>query len=162
MEQARQQCWRYDWIVDLDIRGFFDNIPQDLLLQAVKKHAKGTVDGSLIERWLKAPVQEEDGQLVPREKGTPQGGVMTPRTQKITWVRPGSSDTRRGKLRSVRADYDPVCFDISARTKNNDCKIVKIDHEQILCHNRVKKVAELAPTFEQLMLDTIDTAIHNG
>jgi hypothetical protein len=59
-------------------------------------------------------------------------------------------------------DYDPVCFDISARKKNNDCKIVKIDHEEILCHDRVKTVAELAPTFEQLMLDTIDRADHNG
>ena len=59
-------------------------------------------------------------------------------------------------------DYDPVCFDISARTKNNDCKIVKIDHEQILCNNRVETVAELAPTFEQLMLDTIDRANQTG
>ena len=38
--QARQRCWRYDWILDLDIKGFFDNIPQDLLIRAVKKHAK--------------------------------------------------------------------------------------------------------------------------
>ena len=59
-------------------------------------------------------------------------------------------------------DYDPVCFDISARTKNNDYKIVKIDHEQILCNNRIKTVAELAPTFEQLMLDTIDRASRTG
>jgi RNA-directed DNA polymerase len=81
--QARQRCWRYDWIVDLDIKGFFDNIPQDLLVRAVKKHAKEQWMVLYIERWLKAPVQEEDGQLVPREKGTPQGGVMTPRTQKI-------------------------------------------------------------------------------
>jgi hypothetical protein len=58
-------------------------------------------------------------------------------------------------------DYDPVCFDVSTRTKNDDCKIVKIDHEEILCHDRVKMVAELAPTFEQLMLDTIDRADHN-
>jgi hypothetical protein len=82
--KARQRCWRYDWIVDLDIKGFFDNIPQDLLIRAVKKHAKEQWMVLYIERWLKAPVQEEDGQLVPREKGTPQGGVMTPRTQKIT------------------------------------------------------------------------------
>jgi hypothetical protein len=82
--QARQRCWRYDWILDLDIKGFFDNIPQDLLIRAVKKHAKEQWMVLYIERWLKAPVQEEDGQLVPREKGTPQGGVMTPRTQKIT------------------------------------------------------------------------------
>ena len=84
VEQARQRCWRYDWIVDLDIKGFFDNIPRDLLIRAVKKHAKEPWMVLYIERWLQAPVQEEDGQLVPREKGTPQGGVMTPRTQKIT------------------------------------------------------------------------------
>jgi len=76
--QARQRCWRYDWIIDLDIKGFFDNIPQDLLLRAVKKHATETWMVLYIERWLKAPVQEEDGQLVPREKGTPQGGVISP------------------------------------------------------------------------------------
>jgi RNA-directed DNA polymerase len=76
--QARQRCWRYDWILDLDIKGFFDNIPQDLLIRAVKKHAKEQWMVLYIERWLKAPVQEEDGQLVPREKGTPQGGVISP------------------------------------------------------------------------------------
>ena len=76
--QARQRCWRYDWIVDLDIKGFFDNIRQDLLIRAVKKHAKEQWMVLYIERWLKAPVQEEDGQLVPREKGTPQGGVISP------------------------------------------------------------------------------------
>jgi RNA-directed DNA polymerase len=76
--QARQRCWRYDWIIDLDIKGFFDNIPQDLLLRAVRKHAKEQWMVLYIERWLKAPVQEEGGQLVPREKGTPQGGVISP------------------------------------------------------------------------------------
>src|SRR5438270_3672970 len=76
--QARQRCWRYDWVIDLDIKGFFDNIPQDLLLRAVKKHAKERWIVLYIERWLKAPVQEEDGRLVPREKGTPQGGVASP------------------------------------------------------------------------------------
>src|SRR5262249_47185770 len=55
-------------------------------------------------------------------------------------------------------DYDPICFDINSRTKNKDFKIVKIDHEQILCNARVKIVAELAPSFEQLMLRTIDKA----
>jgi len=76
--QARQRCWRYDWILDLDIKGFFDNIPQDLLIRAVKKHAKEPWMILYIERWLKAPVQEEDGQVVPRGKGTPQGGVISP------------------------------------------------------------------------------------
>lgn len=76
--QARQRCWRYGWIIDLDIRGFFDNIAQDLLLRAVKKHAAEPWMVLYIERWLKAPEQEEEGQLVPREKGTPQGGVISP------------------------------------------------------------------------------------
>ena len=81
--QARERCWRYDWVLDLDIKGFFDNLEQCLLLRAVKKHAREQWIVLYIERWLKAPVQEEDGRLVPREKGTPQGGVATPRTQKV-------------------------------------------------------------------------------
>ena len=56
--QARKRCWRYDWILDLDIKGFFDNIPQDLLIRAVKKHAQERWMELYIERWLKAPVQE--------------------------------------------------------------------------------------------------------
>lgn len=55
-------------------------------------------------------------------------------------------------------DYDPICFDISSRKKNGDCRIVKIDHEEILCNNHLKIVAELAPSFEQLVLQTIDRA----
>jgi RNA-directed DNA polymerase len=76
--KARERCWRYDWVVDLDIKGFFDNLDQTLLMRAVKKHAKDRWLVLYIERWLKAPVQEEDGRLVPREKGTPQGGVISP------------------------------------------------------------------------------------
>ncbi len=54
-------------------------------------------------------------------------------------------------------DYDPVCFDIKTRKQGGDCRIVKIDHEEILCNNRIKVVAELAPSFYQLVLQTIDT-----
>lgn len=59
-------------------------------------------------------------------------------------------------------DYDPVCFDIKARTKSKDCRIVKIDHEEILCNSRVKVVAELAPSFEELVLQTIERAKSSG
>jgi RNA-directed DNA polymerase len=76
--KARERCWRYDWVVDLDIKGFFDNLDQTLLMRAVKKHAKDQWLVLYIERWLKAPVQEEDEKLIPREKGTPQGGVISP------------------------------------------------------------------------------------
>ena len=76
--QARERCWRNDWVLDLDIKGFFDNLDQDLLIRAVRKHAKDRWVVLYIERWLKAPMQEEDGRLTPREKGTPQGGVISP------------------------------------------------------------------------------------
>jgi hypothetical protein len=55
-------------------------------------------------------------------------------------------------------DYDPVCFDIKSRRKNGDCRVVKIDHEEILCNNRVKVVSELAPGFEELVQKTIQSA----
>lgn len=56
------------------------------------------------------------------------------------------------------ADYDPVCFDLSSRAGNGDYRIVKIDHEEILCNDRVRVTNEVASSFEQLMIDTIDRA----
>jgi RNA-directed DNA polymerase len=76
--QARKRCWRYDWVVDLDIKGFFDNIDHDLMMRAVKKHAREKWIVVYVERWLKAPMQSEDGQRIERGKGTPQGGVISP------------------------------------------------------------------------------------
>jgi len=76
--QARQRCWSYDWVLDLDIKGFFDNIPHDLMMKAVRKHAREKWEVLYIERWLKAPAQDEQGNLTVREKGTPQGGVISP------------------------------------------------------------------------------------
>jgi hypothetical protein len=55
-------------------------------------------------------------------------------------------------------DYDPVCFDLKSRKKNREFSIVKLDHEEILCNERIKVVAELAPTFEQLVKTTIEVA----
>jgi len=75
---ARQRCWRYDWIVDIDIKGFFDSIDHALLLRAVRKHTDCPWVLLYIERWLKAPAMMGDGTLVLRDGGTPQGGVMTP------------------------------------------------------------------------------------
>jgi RNA-directed DNA polymerase len=76
--QTRQRCWKLDWVIDLDIKGFFDNIDHDLLMRAVKKHAKEKWVVLYIERWLQAPAQAEDGHVTARGKGTPQGGVVSP------------------------------------------------------------------------------------
>jgi RNA-directed DNA polymerase len=75
---ARQRCWRYDWVIDLDIKGFFDSIDWALLLKAVRKHTDCPWILLYVERWLKAPVILEDGMVEVRDRGTPQGGVISP------------------------------------------------------------------------------------
>jgi group II intron reverse transcriptase/maturase len=75
---ARRRCWQYAWVLDLDIRSYFDSISHELLLRAVRKHTDCRWVPLYIERWLKAPVQLEDGTLETREKGTPQGSVVSP------------------------------------------------------------------------------------
>ena len=75
---ARQRCWRYDWVLDLDVKAYFDSIDWELMLKAVRKHTECRWVLLYIERWLKAPVQMEDGSIVPRTAGTPQGAVISP------------------------------------------------------------------------------------
>jgi len=75
---ARQRCWRRDWVLDLDIKGFFDNIDHGLLIRAVRKHTDCKWVLLYTERWLKAPVRFADGTLEARDRGTPQGGVISP------------------------------------------------------------------------------------
>jgi RNA-directed DNA polymerase len=75
---TRQRCWRYSWALDLDIKGFFDNIDHKLLMRAVRKHTDCRWVLLYIERWLRAPAQDENGAIVTRTKGTPQGGVICP------------------------------------------------------------------------------------
>lgn len=75
---CRQRCWRYNWVVDLDIRGFFDNLDHSLMLHAIRKHTDCAWVLLYIERWLKAPAEAENGTRLPRDRGTPQGGVASP------------------------------------------------------------------------------------
>ena len=76
--RARQRCWRHPWVLDLDIKAFFDSIDSNLLMRAVRKHTGCVWVLLYIERWLKAPERMEDGSLIARERGTPQGGVISP------------------------------------------------------------------------------------
>ena len=75
---ARKRCWDKDWVIDLDIRGFFDHLDWDLMMRAVRFHTSNPWVNLYIERWLKVPVQTPDGELVERTAGTPQGGVISP------------------------------------------------------------------------------------
>jgi group II intron reverse transcriptase/maturase len=80
--KARERCWRFDWVIDLDIKGFFDNLRHDLILKAVRYHTDPNPELKWIplyvERWLTAPVQLADGTMEYRTAGSPQGGVVSP------------------------------------------------------------------------------------
>jgi RNA-directed DNA polymerase len=75
---TRERCWRYDWVIELDIRKLFDRIDHELLMKAVGKHTDSAWEILYIERWLKAPFQMQNGSKVERTMGTPQGGVVSP------------------------------------------------------------------------------------
>lgn len=75
---TRQRCWKYDWVLEFDIKGLFDNIDHELLLRAVRKHVTCKWALLYIERWLTAPMEHEDGTKAERKSGTPQGGVVSP------------------------------------------------------------------------------------
>ena len=75
---TRERCWRYDWVVEFDIKGGFDNLDHDLLMKAVRTHIKDRWVLLHVERWLKAPLEAVDDNIVYRDKGTPQGGVISP------------------------------------------------------------------------------------
>lgn len=75
---TRGRCWKYDWVLEFDIKGLFDNIPHDLLLKAVRKHASCSWALLYVERWLTAPMLLPDGNTIERNMGVPQGGVVSP------------------------------------------------------------------------------------
>ena len=75
---AKKRCWRFHWAVDLDIKGFFDNLDHTLIMKAVRFHTDIPWIILYIERWLKAPVQTVKGDTIYPHKGSPQGSVISP------------------------------------------------------------------------------------
>ena len=79
IEQVRQNCYKQDWVIDMDISKFFDEIDHELMIKAVEHVMEEKWVKMYVERWLRMPVQKQDGTLQPRAgKGTPQGGVISP------------------------------------------------------------------------------------
>ena len=74
----RERCWRKDWVIDFDIKGMFDNIRHDYLIEMVKRHTDEKWVILYVERWLKTPFKMQDGTIMERTAGTPQGGVISP------------------------------------------------------------------------------------
>ena len=78
LAQCRKNCFEYAWVVDVDIKGFFDNISHEIMLRLLSQHTQEKWVLMHVERWLKAGVEQEDGSIMGRIKGTPQGGVISP------------------------------------------------------------------------------------
>jgi group II intron reverse transcriptase/maturase len=78
VEACRQRCFTHPWVLDCDIAGFFDNVPHDLIVKAVKANTDLKWVVLYVERWLKAPLQHPDGTLEQRDRGTPQGSAISP------------------------------------------------------------------------------------
>jgi RNA-directed DNA polymerase len=78
LAQCNNNCRQYAWVVDLDIKGFFDNLSHECMMKMVSHHTQEKWVLLYIERWLKAGVEQADGSIAARTKGTPQGGVISP------------------------------------------------------------------------------------
>jgi RNA-directed DNA polymerase len=78
LRACRQRCWRYDWVLDLDLKSFFDSLDHSLVLKAVAHHTSQRWILLYVQRWLEAPLQHEDGTLQRRDRGSPQGSAISP------------------------------------------------------------------------------------
>jgi RNA-directed DNA polymerase len=78
LTQCQSNCQRYGWVIDVDIKGFFDNISHSIMLELLQRHTQEKWVLMYVDRWLKAGVEQEDGSIISRTKGTPQGGVISP------------------------------------------------------------------------------------
>ena len=75
---CRQRCWKYDWVIDLDVQKFFDSVDWELVVKAVQAHTDLPWVLLYVKRWLAAPLQQPDGTLQQRDRGTPQGSAISP------------------------------------------------------------------------------------
>ena len=78
LAQCHSNCLRYAWVLEVDIKGFFDNINHKKLMELLSQHTAEKWILLYVDRWLKAGIEQEDGSIRGREKGTPQGGVISP------------------------------------------------------------------------------------
>jgi len=78
VEVCKQRCWKRDWVIDLDIQKFFDTVPWDLVVKAVRANTDLPWVVLYVQRWLQAPVQQADGTMLIRDCGTPQGSAVSP------------------------------------------------------------------------------------
>jgi len=123
---ARENCRLYNWVIDLDIKGFFDNIDHELMIKALKRHTDQKWIIMYVQRWLETPVEKANGEIVHKQgKGTPQGGVISPLLANLflhyafdVWF-----TRKHPRLMFVRYADDIVVF---ARVKAEAEKVLKV------------------------------------
>ena len=120
VEQVRRNCWRYDWVLDMDIKAFFDTIDHELMMRAVEKHVPEKWIRIYIRRWLECPIQLENGEMQCRTCGTPQGGVISPLLANL---------------------YMHYAFDHWMKLNNPGILFVRYA-DDVVCHCRTKRDAE--------------------
>lgn len=115
VKQCQQRCHEYRWVIDLDIKGFFDNIDHKLMMQVVSHYFKEKWLKLYIQRWLKSPMLLPDGTIVSRSKGTPQGGVISPLLANMflhvvfdAWIEDHPANTKFGTIRFERYADDII------------------------------------------------------
>ena len=122
---TRQRCWKYDWVLEFDIKGLFDNIDHELLLRAVRKHVTCKWALLYIERWLTVPMEHEDGTKAERKSGTPQGGVVSPILSNLQYV--------NQKARTNRADRAADLLGVeTARTQHENALHGKLSYSPVV------------------------------
>ena len=153
IERCRINCLRHSWAIDLDIKGFFDNIDHELMMQAVKRFTTEKYILLYVERWLKAPIQLKDGTIKDSEgRGTPQGGVISPLLANIflhfafdKWI---GQILPKGRFERYADDIIIHCRDFKETTRTLEAitlrlKEYKLELNQsktkiVYCHNSQK------------------------
>jgi len=138
LAKASYRCRYYDWVLDLDIKGFFDNIDHGLLLKALQHYDAPKWVCMYVERWLKAGVVQEDGQRIPTEKGTPQGGVISPLLANL-YLHVGFDEW-------MRRNYPTIAFERYA--------------DDIVVHTRSKKQAEFIKSRISVRMEECGLQLH--
>ena len=128
--KARERCWKLNWVVDVDIKGYFDNIPHDLLMKAVRKHCGNKWMLLYIERWLKAPLQKADGTIVARRKGVRQGSIIGPVLANL---------------------YLHYCMDIWLEREFPKCRFERYADDAIIHCERMNEALKLKAALERRM-----------
>ena len=115
LERCQQRCHEYRWVIDMDIKGFFDNIDHGLMMQVVRHYFSEPWILMYVERWLKVAIRLPDGSVLERDKGTPQGGVISPLLANMflhvvfdAWMEKHYANTKYGTIRWERYADDII------------------------------------------------------